>query len=128
MQILHRETNMNTSFTSKQIASSAACALTLSFAFCAQAADFGPGAAIWRNTNAEVGAATAEQWCWNRAFGTAIPPRGCDLQDVALAPAPAFVAQAPAPVSVQAQYVQPVRTQPAPVAVLSERPPKMDRN
>ena len=119
---------MNTSFTSKQIGLSAACALTLSFAFSAQAADFGPGAAIWRNTNAEVGAGTVDQWCWNRAFNSVIPPRGCDRQDVAQAPAPAFVAQAPAPVSVQAQYVQPVRTQPAPVAVLSERPPKMDRN
>jgi hypothetical protein len=123
---------MNTSFTSKQIRLSTACALTLSFAFSAQAADFGPGAAIWRNTNAEVGARTAEQWCWNRAFNSVIPPSGCDVQPVAQdltpAPAPALVAAAPAPVSVQAQYVAPVRTQPAPAAVLSERPPKMDRN
>ena len=119
---------MNTSFTSKQIGMSAACALTLSFAFSAQAADFGPGASIWRNANPEVGAGAAGEWCWNRAFGPQTPPKGCAVQDVALAPAPAFVAQAPAPVLVQAQYVQPVRTQPAPVAVLSERPPKMDRN
>ena len=123
---------MNTSFTSKQIRLSAACALTLSFAFSAQAADFGHGASIWRNANAEVGARPAEQWCWNRAFGPMTPPSGCErqplAQDVTPAAAPALVASAPPPVSVQAPYVEPVRTQPAAAAVLSERPPKMDRN
>ena len=127
---LLQENHMNTSFT-KQIGLSAACALTLSFAFSAQAADFRPGASIWRNTNAEVGAATAEQWCWNREFNSVTPPRGCSQEQWAaqyVAPAPAFAPPATAPASVQAQYVAPVRTQPAPVAVLSERPAKMDRN
>ena len=116
---------MNTSFTRKQIRLSAACALTLGFAFgSAQAGDVAPGAHIWRNADGE--------WCWNREFNTTTIPQGCGLQPVAQgvtpAPAPMLVAQAPAPVSVQAQYVAPVRTQPAPAAVLSERPPKMDRN
>ena len=124
---------MNTSFTSKQIRLGTACALTLSCAFgSVQAADFGAGAAIWRNTNAEIGARSADQWCWNRAFGAMIPPSGCELQplaqDVVPAPAPAVVAQAPAPASVPAQYVAPAPTQPAPPAVRSERPPKSDRN
>ena len=124
---------MNTSLTTKQIGLSAACALTLSFAFCAQAADFRPDAAIWRNANAEAGAGTAGEWCWNREFSSVIPPNGCGqgqpvAQYVAPAPAPALTAPATAPASVQAQYVAPVRTPPAPVAVLSERPPKMDRN
>ena len=124
---------MNTSFTSKQIGLSAACALALSFAFSAQAADFQPGAATWRNANAEVGARPAEEWCWNREFSSVTPPSGCGLQQpvaqyVAPAPASTLVAPAPAPASVQAQYVAPVPMQPAPTAVLSERPPKTDRN
>jgi len=123
---------MNTSLT-RQIGLSAACALTLSFAFCAQAADFRTDAAIWRNANAEAGAGTAGEWCWNREFSSVIPPNGCGqgqpvAQYVAPAPVPALTAPATAPASVQAQYVAPVRTPPAPVAVLSERPPKMDRN
>ena len=121
---------MNTSFTSKQIGLGAACALTLGLAFAAQAADFVPGATIWRNTSAEVGARTADQWCWNPAFSAMIPPSGCGpvARDVTPAPVAVLGAPAPAPVSVQAQYVGPVRTQPAPAAVLSERPPRMDRN
>lgn len=121
---------MNTSFTSKQIGLGAACALTLGFAFAAQAADFVPGATIWRNGNAEVGARIADQWCWNPAFSSMIPPSGCGpvAQRVTPAPAATLVVPAPAPVSVQAQYVEPVRTQPAPAAIRSERPPKMDRN
>ena len=123
---------MNTSFISKQIGLSAACALTLSFAFSAQAADGRPGSSIWRNANAEVGARPAEQWCWNREFSLVTPPSGCgQLQvdkDVTPAPVAVLVAPAPAPIAVKAQYVEPVRTQPAPAAVLSERPAKMDRN
>jgi hypothetical protein len=122
---------MNTTSLTKQIGLSAACALTLSFAFCAQAADFRTDAAIWRNANAEAGAGTAGEWCWNREFSSVIPPNGCGQgQPVAqyVAPAPALAASATPPASIQAQYVAPVRTQPAPVAVLSERPAKMDRN
>jgi hypothetical protein len=124
---------MNTSFTNKQIRLSAACALTLSFAFPAQATDLRPGASIWRNVNAEVGAGPAGEWCWNREFNSVTPPSGCGqeqpvAQYVAPAPAPALAAPATAPAAVQAQYVAPVRTQPAPVAVLSERPAKQDRN
>ena len=130
---LLQENHMNTSLTTKQIGLSAACALTLSFAFPAQAADFRPGASIWRNVNAEVGARSAEEWCWNREFNSVTPPKGCVqeqpvAQYVAPAPAPALAAPATAPASVPAQYVAPVRTQPAPVAVLSERPAKKDRN
>ena len=124
---------MNTSFTTKQIVLGAACALTLGLAFgTAQAADFQPGSAIWRNTNAEAGARTADQWCWNRAFGAMTPPNGCaQLQvdkDITPAPTAAYVAAAPAPASVPAQYVAPAPTQPAPAAIPSERPPRSDRN
>jgi hypothetical protein len=122
---------MNTLFTTKLIGLSAACALTLSFAFPAQAADFVPGASIWRNANPEVGAGMAGEWCWNREFNASTPPSGCGVrveQYVTPAPAPAFVAQAPAPASAQPQYLAPVPAQPAPVAVRSERPARKDRN
>ena len=108
---------MNTLFSSKQIGLSAACALALSFAFGPTlAADFAPGSEIWKNTDGE--------WCWNREFTSVTAPSGCGLQQ----PLAQYVAPAPAPASVPAAYVQPARTQPAPVAVLSERPPKKDRN
>ena len=126
---------MNISFTSKQFGLSAACALALSFALSsAQAADFESGATIWRNTNAEVGAGTAGEWCWNRAFGPQTPPNGCEHlavdKNVTPAPVAVFAAPAPAPVSVsvQAQYVEPARAQPTPAAAPSERPAKPDRN
>jgi len=126
---------MNPSFTGKRNGLCAACALTLGFAFGpAQAGDIEPGAQIWKNPRGD--------WCWNRAFLPATPPRDCDPslfgQSVAATPAPAFVAApaasvqaqyvapAAAPAPVQAQYVAPVRAQP--MAVLPERARKQDRN
>ena len=97
---------MNTSFTCKQIGWSAACALTLSFAFSAQAADFGPGASIWRNA--------AGEWCWNRAFAPMPPPGGCGVllvdKNVTPALAPVFVAPASAPAIVAAPNPAAVQT------------------
>ena len=105
---------MNLSFTSKQIGWSAACALTLSFAFSAQAADSGLGATIWRNTNPEVGAGAAGEWCWNRTFSPMTPPSGCGVlavdKNVTPALVPALVAPASAPAIVAAPNPPAVQT------------------
>jgi hypothetical protein len=126
-----RET-MKTSFSTKQLALAAACAIALSFVSGAAQAQVSPSARdgerdLWQESSRTTIWRNPFGLCWQSAFG---PPPGAECnpapvaQYVAPAPAPApYVAPPPAPV----QYVAPAPA-PAPYVAPAPLPVKKDRN